>query len=144
MDFSNFFINEFNYSSLYTKIYFNDTFLSSATSFCYKYKNELFLITNYHVVSGRDAYTNKVLDKYCALPNKLVVYYYDVGNVVNNFEVNLSEENILNISYEKDGRTRRYDVAAIKIDNTIGVKPFNDFNFGPDNILVGVAILSMF
>ncbi len=50
--------------------------LGGATGFLYRYSGEIFLVSNYHVFSGRNALTGVPLDKeYSALPSKLKVYF---------------------------------------------------------------------
>lgn len=79
MDFSK--INKLSLCSFVTEVYFNELCLSKATSFVYSYKGGKYLITNYHVTSGRDAYTGDCLHKNCAILNRLVVSYYENKNL---------------------------------------------------------------
>ncbi len=49
--------------------------LSSATGFWCNFKNQIFFVTSWHVVSGRNFETNKPVDsKTCALPGELVIH----------------------------------------------------------------------
>ena len=49
--------------------------LSSATGFWCNFKNQIFFVTNWHVVSGRNFETNKPVDtKTCALPGELIIH----------------------------------------------------------------------
>ncbi|PKP76014.1 MAG: hypothetical protein CVT84_00185 [Alphaproteobacteria bacterium HGW-Alphaproteobacteria-6] len=53
---------------------FKETEISSATGFFYSHKDEVYLVTNWHVVSGRHADNLKPLDdKHGALPDSLIV-----------------------------------------------------------------------
>ena len=45
------------------KLYFNETFLSNATEFFYVINGKRFFITNWHVVTGKNALTKKCLIK---------------------------------------------------------------------------------
>lgn len=65
-------------ATLYVESYFNETKLSSGTAFLYKYKDtgRYYIITNWHVVSGKNNQTNKCLDKNLSIPNKLKVFFY--------------------------------------------------------------------
>ncbi len=48
--------------------------LSSATGFWCNYKSQIFFVTNWHVVSGRNFETNKPVDtRTCALPGQLII-----------------------------------------------------------------------
>jgi hypothetical protein len=63
-------------TSLYVEPYFNGMKLSTATAFVLKFDDKFYLITNWHVVSGRDADTLECLDKNLAVPNKLIVSFH--------------------------------------------------------------------
>ena|SRR3990167_2675650 len=45
--------------------------IANATGFIYKYNNDYYLVTNWHVFSGRDAITKKPLHKLSALPDEI-------------------------------------------------------------------------
>ena len=78
-------INVNSIKSLYLEILFNDTKLATATGFLVKKNNDLFLITNRHVVTGRNNETNECLDKkYSAIPNKLNIWfpYFDNNSYI--------------------------------------------------------------
>lgn len=53
-------INEYSMTSYYVDILFNDIKLSNATCFFTRIKETLYLVTNWHVVSGRNADTKNV------------------------------------------------------------------------------------
>jgi len=55
---------------------FNDTRLTYATGFVLREGEKNFLATNWHVVTGRDSVTNKVLHTKAALPNSLIVWFH--------------------------------------------------------------------
>lgn len=67
-------INLYSLCSYYVEIFFNDQKLSNATCFFTKRDSKQYLITNWHVVSGRNADTKVCLDKNAAIPNNLRVY----------------------------------------------------------------------
>lgn len=68
-------IDPLSYVALHIEAYFNDTPLGSATGFLVVNKNKKYLITNWHVVSGRDPITDAPLDiKTSGIPNKLHVW----------------------------------------------------------------------
>ncbi|RYX88593.1 MAG: hypothetical protein EOO28_35835 [Comamonadaceae bacterium] len=52
-----------------------DVVLSSATSFIYERRGNLFLITNWHVVSGRSPLTHECLDSSLAVPDFFATYF---------------------------------------------------------------------
>ena len=67
-------VNQYSLCSYYTEIYFNERKLSSGTCFFTKRKGRLYIVTNWHVASGRDADTGKNLDPMCGIPNKLRIF----------------------------------------------------------------------
>lgn len=102
-------LNKNSNKSLYIKsCFYNDetifegTVLSTATGFFVKNGEEVFLITNRHVVTGKNIFTGKLLDeKNASLPNKLIVEFpYEVKRInsddnfwANPFEINLYKNN---------------------------------------------------
>lgn len=46
-------IDYLSFSSFYVETYFNEHILSNATAFCYKKQNQYYLVSNWHVMSGR-------------------------------------------------------------------------------------------
>ena len=68
-------VNPLSICSYFTELYYNDTRLSSATSFSYVKSEKKYLVTNYHVAYGRNPITNKPIMVNAALPNRLVIYY---------------------------------------------------------------------
>ena len=67
-------IDGFSITSIYIKMYFNECKLSVGTAFIYEYNKQLFLITNWHNVSGKNPDTNKHLSETLAEPNKINLY----------------------------------------------------------------------
>ena len=55
---------------------FNDIKLAVATGFTIKHNGMFYLITNWHVATGRDADTKSCLNKNAAIPNKLVASFH--------------------------------------------------------------------
>lgn len=77
--------------SCYLRMFFNDTFLASGTCFFIKSAKGIMLITNRHNFTGRNNFSNSLLDKkYASVPNNAVVilpanigqaaYYIDLYN----------------------------------------------------------------
>ncbi len=109
-------INALSLSSFYTEIFFNNEKLSSATSFAYKYKNQRFLITNYHVAFGRNPENNKILNEMCSIPNKLVIYYYNQKLTLNRYYINFNEDNNPFKFVKQNGKIA--DIAVYKLDES--------------------------
>ncbi len=122
------FIDPLSTCSLYVEPYFNDTKLSTASAFVLFYKESYFLITNWHVVSGRDADTEKCLDKNSAIPNKLLVYFYQKNKLNTWIEQEIplldTEENPMWIEHPHKNKV---DVIALPIhmNNNISIYPID-------------------
>lgn len=74
-------IDPLNAVSLYLELYFDQTFLSSATGFIVYKANKNYLITNWHVLSGRNSITKKVLSSHGGIPNKIQIHYHDKNDL---------------------------------------------------------------
>lgn len=96
------FIDELSRFSLYIetikKIKGKQTILSRATGFIYKKNEEYYLITNWHVVTGKNPYTLEEIIKNgvnLSNPEKLRIYFH--GNTLGDwkpYEVNLYKKNV--------------------------------------------------
>lgn len=61
---------------------FNEIELASATGFIVEQAQKYYLITNWHVVTGRNADTDECLDKkYAGTPNRLSIWFHTKGNL---------------------------------------------------------------
>ncbi|MGG3795498.1 serine protease [Pseudomonas paraversuta] len=56
---------------------FDSLELAVATAFFVSYKNITYLVTNWHVVTGRHPQTDQCVDKRLAIPNKLKIMWHD-------------------------------------------------------------------
>lgn len=133
-------VNQYSLCSYYAEIYFNEIKLSSGTCFFTKRNERVYVITNWHIASGRDADTKVALDKMGSIPNKLRIFvpvdckdgtcYYDVSSFV---DVSLRDEDDQPLWYEMTVGDRTVDVVAIPLENTefcfslieSGEEPFN-------------------
>ena len=70
------FIDPQSTQSLFLELFFGNALLSSATGFVVQRGGTYFLITNWHVVTGRDAETEKVLSPTAAIPDTLRIIYH--------------------------------------------------------------------
>lgn len=111
-------IDDYSYASYYTEVFYNDIKLSSATAFVYSYRNQLFLITNLHVVTGKDIFTNECLNVNAAIPNKLKVYMFKKVSEVSleytdvEIPLNFDNPNWYTVTIED----RKIDIAVIKLN----------------------------
>ncbi len=74
-------IDYLSFASFYVETYYNDQIISNATAFCYKKAEQCYLVSNWHVMSGRypkaDENGNyKVQHSQLAVPNKIKVHMF--------------------------------------------------------------------
>lgn len=97
------------------KLYFNETFLSNATAFFYVINGKRFFITNWHVVTGKNALTKKCLINSGGCPNQIEWPY---GS---NYRIPLYENLDINhgkpLWYHHPTHENLIDVVAIPTDN---------------------------
>ncbi|MBE0360023.1 trypsin-like peptidase domain-containing protein [Pseudoalteromonas aliena] len=76
------YVDPLSCTSLFIEPCFNEIGLSVATGFLLKYCEDTYLITNWHVVSGKDADSLECLDKKnLAIPNNLLVSFHKKGSL---------------------------------------------------------------
>lgn len=83
-------INEYTTKPIYIKAYFDQIELGTATGFQI-YCGKKYLVTNWHVVSGKNFITKECLNNYGSIPNKIVVKY---KRYVNSDEFEWTEKTI--------------------------------------------------
>jgi len=65
--------------ALHIETFFDDTLIGGGTGFTVCKGTKRYLITNWHVVSGRDPITRDPISKSAAVPNRLVVWLHKKG-----------------------------------------------------------------
>lgn len=63
-------------AALYVEPHFDETKLSHASGFLWVHDSRIFLVTNWHVLSGRDARSGEAMHPAGGIPNKLKIYTY--------------------------------------------------------------------
>lgn len=122
-------ININSLKSLYITLYFNDIKLGTATGFLINNNERLYLITNRHVVTGRNNQTNECLNKMGAVPNKMKIWipqytgdFYTWSNV--DYELYNQEQNPIWLEHKEF--KNKVDVVAIDLGkNTINTFYYN-------------------
>jgi hypothetical protein len=67
-------------TSVYLKLYFGETQLSTATGFIVEHVGKRFLITNWHVLSGRNPNTGKPLSANAGIPDEVrIAHHLKIG-----------------------------------------------------------------
>jgi S1-C subfamily serine protease len=70
-----------SFMSLYVETFFNGTSLGTGTAFIVEHRENFFLITNRHVVRGRDNNTDEPLSKTAGIPNELRIYFNEANKL---------------------------------------------------------------
>jgi len=68
--------NPWNWATCYVEMFFNDMPLSKASGSFWRYKDKSFLISNWHVFSGRNSETGILMDKDAIAPNLVKFTFY--------------------------------------------------------------------
>ena len=115
-------VDQFSAIPFVIQISFNNIYLSHATGFIYSYKNKNYLITNWHVLSGRNAETENPLDKNQSIPNNLTIYPTIAESnrcrrLTEGIKINLQREDDSYLWLEHPEFSNNVDVAAIEIPN---------------------------
>lgn len=120
-------ININSLKSIYISSLFDNTELATATGFLISKDDSVYLITNRHVVTGRDNQTGKCLDKInAATPNKLniwIPYKLNQEYKCSTMCYDLYDINDNPLWLEHPIYKNKVDVVALKLDN---LKP-NEF-----------------
>ena len=148
-------INSYSLASYYVDLLFNDKKISNATCFFSKQNGKIYLVTNWHVVSGKNADSFELLDQWGAIPNIIRVYipkeigeglikYYDNSYM----DVRLYDQEENKLWYEMKIGSRMIDVAVIPIQDPNGIymtieeaeEPFNEevrFDIASEIYIIG-------
>lgn len=109
-------INVNSFKSAYLIIYFDEMELARATGFFVRKGDDFYLITNRHVVTGRNNETGECLDAYAAVPNKLRIYfpyYKNEGYSWGELDKNLYDDNDNSLWIEHPIYEGKVDVVAL-------------------------------
>jgi Trypsin-like peptidase domain len=134
------------------RTFFNDIELSLATGFVYRRREQLYLVTNWHVLTARNAETGAHLHKGGARPNRLRAQF---NLTVANFgkeeiEIKLRDDNdaplwLVHPVHPRHGNDKRIDVAAIPLGpstdkRTFALYPINDLASDKLKIVIGMDV----
>lgn len=100
-------VNQYSMASYYIEMFFDDIKLSNATCFFTKKGEKRYLITNWHVVSGKDADTLQCLNKNAAIPNKIHIYLPEKADD----NETIFDDNFIELDlYDMEGKQVWYDM----------------------------------
>ncbi|MEX5515704.1 serine protease [Pseudophaeobacter sp. 1A09344] len=138
-------------ASIKLDLAFQSKQLSSASGFFWKYGERLFLVTNWHVMSGRNALDNKCLDPNLALPDRLSagVIQSAGGKLVTGsvqFEWKLGERTpwLIHPTYQSAVDVAMLDVSAVPLTGVLHFNENQDNTYmlmsGDDAFLLGYPL----
>jgi len=128
--------------SLYLILGKNNQQMAQATGFIARKKNEYYLITNWHVLSGRHPQTNEIIDLQGQVPDSVWIWHHkkNLGNWI------LKEEKLYDISgkkrWKEHAEGRKIDIVALKLENLtedVEIHPF-DLNLANADMIPEVAM----
>ena len=108
-------VDRLSLTSLYLKLHFGEEQLGTATGFVVKYADHPYLITNWHVFSGRRTDDGQPIHKKCGIPNVVRIAHHtgELGNWVFRREP-LEDANGKRLWFEHP-RGSEVDVAALRL-----------------------------
>lgn len=137
------YVDPLSCTSLFIEPCFNEIGLSVATGFLLKYCEDTYLITNWHVVSGKDADSLECLDKkHLAIPNNLMVSFHKKGSlgewVKKRIDLLDDSEEPLWLEHPLGSEV---DVVAIKLDETDDIEIYTlDFKLKDTDMIPVTAM----
>lgn len=112
-------VNENSTKPVFIKIYYNEIELGTATGFQI-HQGHKYLVTNWHVVSGRNLITKQPLNNQGAIPNRLLVRYKKFidsdDSEWTEQEISIVDENGNKMWYEHPEYGDKVDVALIPLE----------------------------
>lgn len=117
-------IDIFSVKSLKLELFNNDSLISVATGFFYKAPKNSALITNWHVLSGRDPRNGQPLNSHGATPNFIRFWFHlkSPGTVLYGPKTPLYQENGTPIWFQHKEKGQDIDVAMIILTNDFKVE----------------------
>lgn len=110
-------IDQYSTASLALSMYFDGTHLSTGTAFAWSGSRGLFLVTNWHNLSGKNPQTGECLSSMASEPNSVEITCFAKGNlsaaVSAKFKIRDNDNNPTWIIHNEFGK--KIDIAAIAI-----------------------------
>lgn len=105
---------------------FGDTKLGPATGFAWERDGTVFLITNWHVVTGKDPQTHQPLSEHGSTPDALRVWLHNANNLGQwkPYDLNLFDNQLRPLWKEHEVFRSKVDVAAVELDAPSKYKVF--------------------
>ena len=110
-------IDPLSAAPVFIDMFFNDLKLATGTAFFIKRNEDIYLVTNWHNLSGRNSLTHEPLNKNHSIPNSIRVYHHNIDDLSDTVEIqyNIRDENDRPLWFEHPIHKSRVDVGAIRI-----------------------------
>ena len=138
-------IDEYSLAALPIEMYFNTTFLSIGTAFVWKSEGRLYLITNWHNVSGKDPNTGKHISKTATEPNNLKVGFNQKGNMGHRVAktIRIRDQNDAPVWFVHPQHGNKVDVVALPFDPMPDVDEYAINGMSSNALAVNVGIAAL-
>lgn len=133
-------VGAYSFVPLHVTAFIHDTQLGTATAFTYLTDGTVYLITNWHVVSGLHAQTGNVLHTTKGVPNRLVIMFYKKAELGRWTSLSLTlYQNRTPVWLEHPTLGRRVDVVAlpVRIPESATCNPANEQSDDSFDLLPG-------
>ncbi|MEW5844325.1 MAG: serine protease [Bacteroidota bacterium] len=133
-------IDNFSQTSYYVECLFDNLTISTGTCFFFKERDDYFLITNWHIVTGKNPQNKTCLRKDGAIPNKIKVKIFKNSEYIEwtDLIINLQDDNFNDLWLEHSIYKEKVDVVALKVqiptdklifDIEQFIEPYNENTF---------------
>jgi hypothetical protein len=132
------------------ELYYNELFTGPATGFYYKHGDSTYLISNWHVFSGRNTYTGQPNHKHGCIPNNIRLSLLDksLSKITHNIKINLYNENGNPLCFQHPDHGQDVDISFMDfstISHDWGIVSYGNqqkhidfvFSVGDDAVIVG-------
>jgi hypothetical protein len=126
---------------LFLEPLFGDSAISIATGFCWEHEEALYLITNYHVLSGLHPETRQALSEHGTTPERLRVHLHEESRLGKwaPLDIPLFDRQQRPLWFEHPNLGHAVDIAALRLEppETLRAFPLNSYRFDDIPIEVG-------
>lgn len=110
-------IDPYSTCSVYIQSLFDEHELGIATGFFVKVENDIFLVSNWHVFSGRDPASGQPKNKHGAVPNRISIHYLLKENINQYLSVTVSLESDIGALWIQHKIGQKIDVSLMSFQN---------------------------
>ena len=138
-------IDQYSWATSPIKMLFRETPLGDGTCFFYKKNGKCYLVTNWHVLSGRDVITGQPRKSSGAVPDSISISFHvvrPIGAVLENYLLNLNSANGEAIWLQHSIHGQDVDIAVLELTIPSGlcVYPINEMDTANIRAEVGINL----